>query len=90
MANAKRDDNRVPTILGLDTADGETLVRIEADPTSHRLSISNGTSGSDLTGDNAIRDDNGITGLLAVSSADGETPLPVYADSSGNLLTKTT
>lgn len=44
MANAKRDDNRVPTLLALSSADGTTPVTLWADPTTHRLLVSVGGS----------------------------------------------
>lgn len=39
MADAKRDDNYVPTLLGTSNADGTTPVNIWADPTTHRLLV---------------------------------------------------
>lgn len=39
MANAKRDENSVPTLLGVSNADGTTPVTIYADPTTHRLLV---------------------------------------------------
>lgn len=44
MANAKRDDNQVPTLLALSSADGVTPVTLWADPTTHRLLVSIGGS----------------------------------------------
>lgn len=91
MADAYRDGNRVPALIAVSDADGSTLVAIKADPTAHTLNVSDGTTGSDLSGDDALRDSNRITGLLAVSDADGETPVPVYADpSTGALLIDST
>jgi len=40
MANAKRDDNRVPTLLAVSDVDGATPVVVYADPTTHRLLVS--------------------------------------------------
>jgi hypothetical protein len=37
MANASRDQNNVPTLLGVSSADGTTPVPLYADPTTHRL-----------------------------------------------------
>lgn len=39
MAQAERDENFVPTLLGVSNADGETPVRVYADPTTHRLLV---------------------------------------------------
>lgn len=86
MANAPRDNNQIPVILGLLNTDGSTPTVVKANPTTHILDVSDGTTGSDLTGDNALRDDNRVTTLLAASSSDGSTPVPLYVNSSGQLL----
>jgi len=39
MAQAKRDQNDVPTLLGVSNVDGATPVTIYADPTTHRLLV---------------------------------------------------
>lgn len=39
MANAKRDNNRVTTLLGVSNSDGITPVVIYADPVTHRLLV---------------------------------------------------
>jgi len=86
MANASKDDNRVPTLIaGLET-DGVTIVRITADPTNHGLSVNDASTGTDYGPENAPIDENHIPALMAVSSDDGTTPVVVYATSSGELL----
>jgi hypothetical protein len=91
MANAAKDQNLIPTILGTSNADGATPVRVKANPTSHGLDIDDDTTGSDLGPANAPRDGNFIPALIAVSSVDGVTPVVVYADpSNGKLLVKST
>jgi len=91
MANAKRDDNGVPTLIAASNSDGSTPVLVKASPTTHRLATADGSTGSDLSGDQAKRDDNGVPLLIAVSSADGLTPVPIYADpATGELLVKST
>lgn len=35
--DAKRDQNDVPTLLGVSSSDGTTIVRLYADPVTHRL-----------------------------------------------------
>lgn len=91
MANASKDNNNVSTILGTSSSDGSTTVRVKAHATNHTLQVSDGVTGSDLSGDNASRDSNMVPALMAVSSVDGVTPVPIYADSStGELLIKTT
>lgn len=37
MANAKRDQNNVPTLIAVSSADGVTPVLVYANPTTHRL-----------------------------------------------------
>ena len=39
MAQAKRDDNQVTTLLGVSNADGITPITLYADPTTHRLLV---------------------------------------------------
>lgn len=90
MANAKKDQNRVSTIICALNTDGITPVNIKVDPTSHYLYVSDGTTGSDNGTINAQRDQNRVTCLVGVSSADFSTPVEIYADSSNNLLTKST
>ena len=90
MAEAPRDNNRIPTMLALLNTDGSTLTPVKANPTQHAISYSDGTTGSDLTGDDALRDNNRVHVLIAVSNADGTTPVPLYVDSNGQLLIKST
>lgn len=44
MAQAPRDQNRVPALLGTSSADGVTPVAIYADPSTHRLLVANAVS----------------------------------------------
>ena len=91
MAESKRDNNKIPTIIALSNADGTTPINVTVHPTTHGLQISIGDTGSDLGGDHAIRDNSGIPVLMGVSSADGITPVAIYADpTTGELLIKTT
>lgn len=45
MAQAARDQNFVPTLLGVSNADGTTPVAVYADPTTHRLLVDTGGGG---------------------------------------------
>ena len=56
MAEAKRDNNHVPTLIAVSNVDGETPVVLWADPTTHRLLVSSdgGLSGPGSSTDNAI------------------------------------
>lgn len=83
---AKRDQNNVPTILGVLNTDGETVVGVKINPTTHALAVDNNTTGSDNGPTQALRDENFIPTMLAVSSSDGETLVPLYVDTNGKLL----
>ncbi len=86
MANASRDENSVPTLLGALSTNGTTLVRVKVNASNHALKVADGSTGTDHGPVNAPRDENSVPALMAVSSVDGVTPVVVYADSSGNLL----
>ena len=74
MAQAKRDENRIPTLLAVSNADGITPVTLWADPTTHRLLVDLPSSGSgDVVGpasatDNALARYDGTTGKLLQDS----------------------
>lgn len=85
--NSKKDDNGVSSLIAVSEDDGTTLIRVEANPTTHVLSVEDAQTGSDLgPSGRALRDENFVTSLLAVSSADGVTPVAVYATADGKLL----
>ena len=81
MAQAARDQNRIPTLLGVSEDDAITPVAIWADPVTHQLSTEIVMDANDISDNtNARRDQNRITTLLGVSSEDGITPVVIYAD----------
>ncbi len=89
MANAQRDNNNVPTIIGVSSANGTTIYNVQADASTHGMAVSDGTLGTDFGNTFASHDDNNVTTLLAVSSSDGTTPVEIYVDSAtGSLLIK--
>ena len=91
MTEAIKDNNRINTVIGTANDDGSTPTLLYANPSTHSLCDSDGTTGSDLSGDNASRDNNRVPVLMAVSSADGKTPVAIYINpASGELLTKST
>lgn len=96
MANAAIDQNSVATLTGALSSNGDSVVKVKADPSTHALQIDDNTTGSDFGPANALHDDNSRPTLIAVSSTTGTvggisyvqgvTPVVVYVDSSGNLL----
>lgn len=86
MADASRDQNNVPTILGALETNGTTPIKIKANPATHSIQIDDGTTGDDHGPVDAPRDGNFVPVLMAVSSADGETPVVLYATADGQLL----
>lgn len=93
--NSFHDGNGVHTLIAVEN-DGATLINIKADPDTHVLKTSDGTSGTDKGPYDSRHDESHIPVLLAVSSRtatingkqyiQGITPVVVYADASGNLL----
>jgi hypothetical protein len=96
MANAKHDENHVPTLIAALNSDGATIVPVCANEATHSLCVVDDTTGSDHGPQNALHDGNFVPTLLAVSSTtatvggidyvQGVTPVVVYADSNGKLL----
>ncbi len=64
MADASRDGNFVPTLLGASSSDGKTPVKVYANPSTHRLLVeaTAGVSGPGLSTDNAVAVWDGTTG----------------------------
>lgn len=91
MADASRDQNNKPTLIGVSSANGTDVIRVKADSTTNSILAADGTTGSDFGSNTASKDNNSVSTILAVSSADGTTPIEVYVDSStGQLLIKST
>ncbi len=88
--NASRDQNHVPSLIGVSSADGVTIDKVKADPTNHGLQVNDGSTGSDHGTVDAQRDQNHTPALMAVSSIDGVTPVAIYTDGSGKLLVQST
>ena len=90
MAQAKRDDNYITTLLGVSNADGITPVTLWADPITHRLLVSSGFSNPMTTGGDTIyggasgvatRLGNGSAGQVLQSN--GTTLAPSWETQSG-------
>jgi hypothetical protein len=88
--NAYRDENSVPTMIGVLNTDGVTVTRIYANPSNNSLKVGDSNIGTDHGTANAKRDENDVPCLMAVSSSDGVTPVALYVDSSNNLLIQST
>lgn len=85
---ASRDNNHVPTKLGVLFSDGTTLVPIAINPTNGGFKVNTtDTLGVAVTQD-ALRDENFVHVLLGENSVDGTT-IPVYVDSTGAILIAT-
>lgn len=68
MAQAKRDENRVPTLLGVSSADGITPVTVYVDPTTHRMYVDI-PGGSGTVTDVSVVSANGFAGTVATSTS---------------------
>lgn len=44
MANSYHDNNHIPVLMAVSSSDGKTPVLVWADPTTHRLLITSGTT----------------------------------------------
>lgn len=84
MAQAKRDPNRVPTLIGVSNADDSTPIRVYVDPTTRRLYVDASISGlaTAVTDNEAV--DAADTGNLAMGT-DNTNYQILHTDSSGDL-----
>lgn len=60
MANAYRDENDVPTLIASSNVDGQTPVRVYADPVTHRLLVDSASGGTGTV--TQINTGTGLTG----------------------------
>ena len=73
------------TLLAVET-DGQTLINIEVNASTHVLDVSDGTTGTDNGPTTSRHDASHVPVLIATSRTDFKTPVVIYADASGNLL----
>lgn len=86
MANAKRDDNYITTLLGVSSSDGSTPVDVYTDPTTHRLLVNATITGS--ASDGAIVDGSNSAIKATVLDLTSSNPLTVgIVDSNGDQIT---
>lgn len=84
-----RDTNQVTVDAGVKQSDGITPSPLTAGASNHLLNVSDGTTGTDQTGNkSARRDDNSVTTMMAVSNDGLGVPVLLYVDNSGFLLVK--
>lgn len=68
MAEAKRDQNFVPTLLGVSNADGITPVVLWADPVTHRLLVDSAGGGTGTVTSVSVVTANGFAGTVATAT----------------------
>ncbi len=81
MANAKKDDNGFPTMMGISCVDGITPVRITFNPSGGGMKVDSTTVISVVPSSVFQHmDDNDYPIRTGVSSVDGVTVLPWYVN----------
>lgn len=69
MAEARRDANKVTTLLGVSNADGITPVVLWADPTTHRLLVSAVSAGTTWYWETPVGAINGSNVTFTIANA---------------------
>lgn len=90
MSNAGKDQNARPTIICASKTNGTTIVPITAVPSTHALSVLDGTGqiNNGNNNGNAMLDENGVAVWIAKSSAGNGAIVEVYGDdATGSVLT---
>lgn len=64
MANAKHDQNHVPTLIGVSSVDGSTPINAYVDPVTHRLLVDSANGSGTVTSVSVVTA-NGISGSVA-------------------------
>lgn len=87
MAEAKRDANRVPTILGVDNGDLTTPAKIAVDPATGRMLVTavvtaGATTATEYTEGDV---DASFSGVMLLGEAPGNVAKPFAVDADGNL-----
>lgn len=68
MSQASRDQNFVPTLLGVSNADGTTPTTVYADPTTHRLLVDVAGGGTGTVTSVSVITANGFAGTVATAT----------------------
>lgn len=87
MAQAKRDENRVPTLLGVDNGDLTTPARVAVDPVTGRMLVTavvtaGATTATEYTEGDV---DASFTGIMLLGEAPGNTAKPFAVSAAGEL-----
>lgn len=88
MANAKRDQNRVVTKLGVWCVDGVTLIPIALNASGEMKTDQASTISFDPSTID-FRDENYRPCWMGVRSTDGITPCPIFVNADGGVLIET-
>lgn len=78
--NAERDQNSIPTLLGVSNVDGQSPVRIYADPVTHRLLVTSITGTLSGVQSVSVVTSNGVSGTVT-----NPTTTPAITLSLGNI-----
>lgn len=90
MANAKKDDNSYPTLIGISCVDGVTPVKVVVDPVTGGVGVDATTVISVVPSYTTQVDDNDSPVMKGVSSSNSNTVLPIYVNpSTGQILIDT-
>ena len=85
MENAYRDENNVPTLIASSSVDGESPIRVYANPTTHRLLVEDTASGGAVGGASNLT----TVGAIPYVSAAGilnQDPTALFWDAANNRL----
>ena len=88
MAEAKRDQNSIPTILAVLNTDGTTPTNVRINPVGNLLKVDIDVPGSDFGSDLANRDQNVITTMIVTDV--NNNIISLYVDSNGQLMVQST
>jgi hypothetical protein len=96
MANAKKDQNGVSTMIAALNTNGTSIVNVKINPSNHGVKVNDASTGTGFGRVVVLHDNNHVPTMAGVASTtvtvnginyiQGVTPVLIYADSSGSLL----
>lgn len=86
MPDARRDDNRVTTLLGVSTADGVTPVPVQVNPVTGKVIMHAVDEGIVAVVGNIITRDRNYVDVGRGERTDNTDPIPFHASPSGKIL----